>query len=191
MIFRLIRIALLGLAICGATPLLAQETEAPLNSQKIYTVGFAQDTMSNDWRAAQVNEVKRELDKYPEIRFIVTDAKGSSARQGFDFERLANEGVDILITSPRDVRSMTPVVEEVMKRGIPVILLSRRIMSDDYTTFIGADDREIARAAARHLAQELNGKGRVVMLKGVATATTAIARAEGFIEEMRNHPGIE
>ncbi|MCW8888020.1 MAG: substrate-binding domain-containing protein, partial [Gammaproteobacteria bacterium] len=171
--------------------LLAQETEAPLNSQKIYTVGFAQDTMSNDWRAAQVNEVKRELDKYPEIRFIVTDAKGSSARQGFDFERLANEGVDILITSPRDVRSMTPVVEEVMKRGIPVILLSRRIMSDDYTTFIGADDREIARAAARHVAQELNGKGRVVMLKGVATATTAIARAEGFIEEMRNHPGIE
>ncbi|HEA26216.1 MAG TPA: LacI family transcriptional regulator [Ectothiorhodospiraceae bacterium] len=185
---KFIRLVVAVLALLASAPLLSQERG---NSQKIYTVGFAQDTMSNDWRAAQVNDVKRVLEKHPNIRFISTDAKGSSARQAFDFERLANDGADILITSPRDVRAMTPVVSEVMKRGIPVVLLSRRIMSDDFTTFIGADDREIAREAGRYLAKELNGKGRVVMLRGVLTATTAIARTEGFIDEMKNHPGIE
>ncbi|MDH3353990.1 MAG: substrate-binding domain-containing protein [Chromatiales bacterium] len=184
-------ITIIAFSILAGGSLVSAEETDKASAQKIYTVGFAQDTLSNDWRAAQVNEVKRELEKHPNIRFIVTDAKGSAARQTFDFERLADEGADILVTSPRDVRSMTPVVADVMKRGIPVILLSRRIMSDDFTTFIGADDREIARKAARYLAKELKGKGRVVMLKGVATATTAIARAEGFIEELKNYPGIK
>lgn len=183
-----IKVMVAILSLLGSGSPLSQERAT---SQKVYTVGFAQDTMSNDWRAAQVNDVKRVLDKHPNIRFIFTDAKGSSARQAFDFERLANDGADVLITSPRDVRAMTPVVSEMMRRGIPVVLLTRRIMNDDFTTFIGADDREIAREAARHLAKELNGKGRVVMLKGVPTATTAIARAEGFIEEMKNYPDIE
>lgn len=147
--------------------------------------------MSNEWRAAQVNDVKRVLDQHPNIRFIYTDAKGSSARQGFDLERMANEGVDILITSPRDVRSMTPIISELMKRGIPVILLTRRTMNDNFTAFIGADDREIAISAAHYLANELNGKGKVVMLQGVPTATTAIARAEGFVETLKGYPGIE
>ena len=184
----IVKLLIVAFLLLDSTSVLAQDS---LASQKIYTVGFAQDTMSNDWRAAQVNDVKRVLDNYPNIRFIYTDAKGSSARQIFDFERLANEGADILITSPRDVRMMTPIVSDVMKRGIPVILLTRRILSDDFTTFIGADDREIARNAARYLAKELNGEGRVVMLQGVPTATTAIARAEGFIEEMSNYPGIK
>jgi len=186
-----IEMVVIALSLLGSSSLpSAAELEQP-SPQKVYIVGFAQDTMSNEWRAAQVNEVKQVLDKHPHIRFIVTDAKGSSTRQNLDVERLAKEGVDILMTSPRDFRTMTPVVKRVMKRGIPVILLTRRILSDDFTTFIGADDREIARGAARYLARELNGKGRVVILKGVATATTTIARTEGFLEEMKNYPGIE
>ena len=41
------------------------------------------------------------------------------------------------------------------------------------------------------IAKRLNGKGRVVMFKGVATATTAIARERGFLEELKKYPEIE
>jgi len=183
-----VKLVLVAFVLLTSNPIFSQEKTS---SKKSYTVAFAQDTMSNDWRAAQVEDMKRVLEKQSNVRFIFTDAKGSSSRQAFDFERLANEGVDILVTSPRDVRAMTPVVSEMKRRGIPVILLTRRTMNDDFTTFIGADDREIAREAARYLAKELKGKGRVVMLKGIPTATTTIARAEGFFEEMKNQPGIE
>ncbi len=168
-------------------PLLAV-AEVP---QSTYVVGFAQDTMSNDWRAAQVNEMKQALANYPHIRFIHTDAKGSVARQIFDMERLAEQGVDVIVTSPRDVKAMTPAVSAIYKRGIPVVLLTRRILSDDYTTFIGADDRQIAREAAKEMAKRLGGKGRIIMLCGVPTATTAIARREGFLEALREYPQIK
>ena len=76
-------------------------------SPRLYVVGFAQDNMSNDWRAAQVNEMRRALAKYPNIRFIYTDAEGSASRQVLDMERLVEQGVDVIVTSPRDVEAMT------------------------------------------------------------------------------------
>jgi ribose transport system substrate-binding protein len=158
--------------------------------QRSYVVGFAQDNMSNDWRAAQVNEMKQALAEYPHIRFVHTDAKGSAARQVFDMERLAEQGVDVVVTSPRDVKAMTPAVSALHSQGIPVILLTRRILSEDYTSFIGADDRQIAAEAAREMAKRMKGKGRIVMLRGVPTATTAIARRDGFLDVLKSYPGM-
>ncbi len=167
----------------------------PLNlsaeeKQRIYTVGFAQDTMSNEWRAAQVNEMKAALAPYPFIRFIFTDAQGKALRQLFDLQSLAKQGVDILVTSPRDQSAMTPVITALSKET-PVVLLTRKTLNDAYTSFAGADDHAIARAAAKLMAQRLQGKGRVVMLKGVETATTAIARESGFLQELEKYPEIE
>ncbi|MEN8169110.1 MAG: substrate-binding domain-containing protein [Pseudomonadota bacterium] len=159
-------------------------------SQRHYVVGFAQDNMSNDWRAAQVNEMKQALEKYPFIRFVHTDAEGSAARQVLDMQRLVEQGVDVIVTSPRDVKIMTPAISAIYRKGIPVVLLTRRILSDDYTTFIGADDRQIARNAAEEMVTRLGGKGRIVMLQGVPTATTAIQRKKGFAEVIKAHPDI-
>jgi len=86
---------------------------------------------------------------------------------------------------------MTPVVTEAFNNGIPVILLTRKILNEQYTAFIGADDNQIARDAARYLADLLNGQGKVVMLEGVATASTAIQRTQGFLAEIKNYPGIQ
>ncbi len=160
------------------------------DEEKSYLVGFAQDTMSNDWRAAQVNEMKAALAPYPFIKFIYTDADGKGFRQAFDLQKLDRQGVDILVTSPRDQKAMTPVINALSKKK-PVVLLTRKPMNDGYTAFVGADDQDIAAKAASLIAEKLGGKGRVVMLKGVATATTAIAREQGFMAALKHYPGIE
>lgn len=177
---------LIWLFIIALTPLQVMSQEA----ERIYTVGFAQDTMSNDWRAAQVNEMKAALANYPFIRFRSTDAEGKGFRQAMDLQTLDREGADILVTSPRDQRAMTPVVAGLNKHK-PVILLTRKTMDEAFTAFAGADDYKIAQQAAKLIAERLKGRGQVVMLKGVATATTAIAREKGFLDEMNNYPQIE
>jgi len=158
--------------------------------KKVYKVGFAQDTMSNDWRVAQVNEMKAALEPYPFIQFIHSDAKGKALRQIHDLQMLDKQGVDILVTSPRDRAAMTPVIER-LNRKKPVVLLSRKPLKNEFTSFVGANDRAIAREAAKLIAKKLNGKGRVVMINGVMTATTAIERENGFVNELNNYPGIE
>lgn len=153
-------------------------------------VGFAQDTLGNDWRLAQVKGIEDGLAPYGNIRFIYTDGMGSTAKQIRDIEDMLASKVDILITSPRDARAMTPIIRKAYRQGIPVILLTRKIESDDYTTFIAPDDAVIARQAASYLAQQLRGKGKILMLQGVPSASTAIQRTNAFIEALQKYPGV-
>lgn len=161
------------------------------DNNKIYTVGFAQDTLANDWRKAQVNELAKQFKKHPNIKFIVTDAGGKSAKQIKDIEDLAYQKVDVLITSPRNGKISTPAISRIYKRGIPVVLITRKISTDDYTTLVSPDDYKIAGRAADFIAKKLSGKGNVLVLRGVPTATTAIARTKGFIEQIKKYPSIK
>ena len=176
-------IALLGILTALSCHAESQQVE------KTYVVGFAQDTMSNDWRAAQVNEMKKALAPFEYIKFVYTDAEGDGLRQASDLKKLQEQNVDFLVTSPRNQAIMTPVVSSINKLK-PVILLSRKTLNSEFTSFAGANDLAIARQAAKFIAEKLNGKGKVVMLSGVITATTAIARRDGFLEEIAKYPEI-
>lgn len=172
---------------CGCDGVVAAETA----KGKRWVVAFAQDTMANDWRAAQVRDLQKAFAAYPEIEFIYTDANGDTARQVQDIEKLAAWGVDVLITSPRDAELMREPIARVYRKGIPVILLSRRVNGDEFTQFITADNRAIGRQAAQYLARQLGGKGRVLVLQGVPTASSAIDRTAGFNETLKQYPGLK
>ncbi len=167
-----------------------QAAHSSEKSSKPWLVGFAQDTMSNDWRIAQVKELEREFKKHPSVKFFYTDAKGQTAKQIRDIEDMINMKVDVLITSPRDAKLMTPVISNAYQNGIPVVLISRRIESDDFTTYIHPDNRRIAVQAARYIAQKLEGKGKVFILQHIPTTTPAIQRTESFLQEIKKHKGI-
>jgi len=159
--------------------------------ERTYVVAFAQDTFANEWRKAQVAELREALEPYPFIRFLSSDGQGQTAKQILDIEDFITKGVDVLVTSPRDAKALTPVISRAYRQGIAVVLLTRQIEGDSYSIHIGADDRQIARQAARYMAEKLDGHGRVLILGGVPTASTAIARTEGFKQELANYPGME
>lgn len=175
-------------AACVLATTSAAAADAP--AKRKYLVGFAQDTMANDWRAAQVRDLQAALAGHPDIEFVYTDAKGDTARQAQDIEELAARGVDVLLTSPRDSEVLREPIARVYRKGIPVILLSRRVSGDEFTQFISADNRAIGRQAARYLAQRLGGKGRIFMLQGVPTASSVLDRTAGFEEELKKYPGL-
>jgi ribose transport system substrate-binding protein len=177
--------------LAGLCMLLALPASAEGPAKKKYVVGFAQDTLANDWRAAQVRDLKTALARYDDIEFVFTDAKGDAARQVQDLDDLAARGVDVLITSPRDAEMMREPIARAYRKGIPVILLSRRVAGNEFTQFISADNRAIGRQAARHLAKRLKGKGSILVLQGVATASSAVERTAGFEEELKKHPNLK
>jgi len=158
---------------------------------KITTVGFVQDNMANDWRRNQVVELQQALSKYPDVRFIYVDAKGSAARQVLETENMIDQGIDILVSSPQDSKLMKPVLDKAFKMGIPVILLTRNIKGGQYTTYISPDDYGIASKSAEIIAKRLNGRGNVIMIRGLATASTAKLRTEGFVDRIKDYPNLK
>jgi ribose transport system substrate-binding protein len=98
--------------------------------------------------------------------------------------------VDLLIVSPKEAAPLTEPVAEAYRKGIPVIVLDRRVLGDQYTCFIGADNKSIGQAAGRWIVGRLGGKGRVVELKGLMTSTPGQERHSGFREAIAGS-GIE
>lgn len=161
-----------------------------LNSNKIYTVAFSQDTLDNDFRLAQVKEVQKSLSKYPNIRFIYANAQANSALQIKQIEDFIHQKVDLLMASPYNEVTSTQIIETAYKRGIPVILIDRTIAGTKYTSYIHPDNKKIAIAATKYMVKKIKYKGRILLLKGVPTADPTRKRTEGFYEIIKNYPEI-
>lgn len=154
-------------------------------------IGFAQDTLSNDWRVAQVEEVKTEILKHKNLKLIVKNAKGKVSNQIKDIESFIEQKVDFIITSPINAQITSEVLKKAIENKIKVILISRGINTSDYTTFIAPDNKQIGRNAAVFLANKINYEGTILMLQGVQGATSTIQREEGFEETTKKYPKIK
>ncbi len=158
---------------------------------KEYKIGFAQDTLANDWRKAQVDEALKEASKYDYLDITIKDAKGSAASQILYIEQFIKDGYDYIISSPIEPTITSMVLKKAIDKGIKVILISRGIDSDDYTTFIAPDNYKIGEDAAHYLLKKMNYKGTVLMLQGVERATTSMLREEGFLDVAKEHKDIK
>lgn len=134
--------------------------------------------------------MQNELLYYPGLKLIIKDAQNNSKKQVEDIRELVNAGIDILIVSPNEAEPLTPIVSEVFKKGIPVIVIDRRIESEDYTAFIGANNYLIGKEAGRYAAKLLDGKGNVLEIWGLQGSSPARDRHKGFIEEINKFPDI-
>ena len=153
-------------------------------------IGFSQANLGEPWRVAMNAEVAAAAAKHLDVEVVYADAQQDNAKQVADVENFLRQKVDLLIISPNEAKPLTPVVKRAFESGIPVIVLDREIEGDTYTTFIGADNRAIGRAAGEFVAKVLGGKGDIVEIRGLPGSTPARDRSEGFREAIATHPDI-
>jgi ribose transport system substrate-binding protein len=160
-------------------------------SRAKYLVGFSQCNLGEPWRVAMNAQVVERAKAYPDMDIVYADAQQDNAKQVADVENFLQQRIDLLMISPNEARPLTPIVERVFARGIPVIVIDRGIEGDSYTVFVGADNREIGRAAGRLIARLLDGSGSVVEIKGLPGSPPARDRSEGMHEAIAAFPGIK
>ena len=154
-----------------------------------YVIGVSQCS-DDEWRHQQNMEMMREAGFYRDLQVVIRTAKDDSERQIQDIRRFLDEGVDLLVVSPNEAEPITPVVEEAYDRGTPVIVVDRKILSDKYTAYIGADNDGIGYAIGNYIAHSLNGQGTVVEITGLSGSTPAMERHAGFTRAISAWPGI-
>jgi ribose transport system substrate-binding protein len=160
---------------------------------KTFLIGISQCNLGEPWRVQMNAELARAAARHPQLRLVFKDAQNDSLRQRAQVEELKAQRVDVLIISPKEAAPLTKPVAEVYRQGTPVIVLDRAVDGDEYSTFIGADNRQIGREAGKLALEWLGGRGRIVELKGLMTSTPAQDRHRGFREglELDRHPSIQ
>lgn len=155
-----------------------------------YTIAVSQCS-EDDWRAQMNKEILREALFYPGVNIEVYQAHDDNVRQIQDIESLIKKKVDLLIVAPNEAEAITPVIEKVYDAGIPVILVDRKINSEKYTAYVGADNYEIGRRAGEYIADRLKGKGRVIEIAGLKGSTPAVERHRGMVEALKTAPDVQ
>lgn len=155
-----------------------------------WTIGMSQCNLGEPWRVQMNADIRKAAEAHPEIRVIFKDAQNDALRQSAHVDEFVRSGVNLIIISPKEAAPLTRPVSEAYRKGIPVIVLDRRVLGNDYTCFIGADNRRIGKAAGKWLAGVLKGKGKIVELKGLMTSTPGQDRHSGFTEGIKGG-GIE
>lgn len=159
--------------------------------EKTIVIGFSQNSGSAEWRKIMLDWMKRELTFHPNTELIYRDAKGNSEQQVRQIKELVSSGIDLLMVSPNEPLPLTTVVEEVYKKGIPVIVIERKIASSIYSSYVGADNYEIGLLAGNYIRNILNGRGNVIEITGIPKSTPAIERHKGFLDGIKSAPGIK
>lgn len=149
-------------------------------AKKSWTIGMSQCNLGEPWRQQMNADIKKAAEAHPELKVIFKDAQNDTRRQQTHIEEFVQQGVNLIIVSPKEAAPLTPAVAAAYKKGIPVIVLDRRVLGQDYTCFIGADNKKIGKAAGQYIAELLGGKGKVVELEGLMTSTPGQDRHSGF-----------
>lgn len=158
-----------------------------------FVIGMSQCNLGEPWRVQMNEDLKKAAAAHPEIKLVYKDAQNESLTQRAQVEELVDQGIDLLIISPKEAAPLTRPVSEAFKKGIPVIVLDRAVEGDDYSVFIGADNKKIGREAGKWIVKTLGGKGKIVELEGLMTSTPGQDRHAGFVEglELPKHPELE
>jgi len=160
---------------------------------KKLVVGFSQIGAESAWRTAETESIVSEAKKRG-VDLKLSDAQQKQENQIKALRSFVAQRVDAIILAPVVETGWQPVLREVKRANIPVILVDRGIKVPDqslYATLIASDFVQEGRMAAEWLAKKLNGKGNIVELQGTTGAAPAIDRKKGFEEGLAKYPGLK
>ncbi|MEW2379246.1 substrate-binding domain-containing protein [Micromonospora sp. NPDC047812] len=159
---------------------------------KDFLIGMSQANNAEPYRQVMNNDVQTAAKSVPGFTVVVSDAAQDNSKQVADVENFLTQKVDLLIISPNEAKPLTAVVRKAYDRGIPVIVLDRKVEGEAYTAFIGGDNVAIGRAAGEFYASTLlPAGGKVIEIAGLPGSTPAAERAQGFREGIAGNPKIE
>ena len=130
------------------------------SAQDVYTIGMSQCNLGEPWRVQMNADIKAAADKHANLKVVFKDAQNDTLKQRPHVEEFVSAGVDLIIISPKEAAPLTEPVAKAVDAGIPVIVLDRAVLGDQYTCFIGADNKKIGKAAGAVDRQEARRQGQ-------------------------------
>ncbi|TNC24600.1 ABC transporter substrate-binding protein [Amycolatopsis alkalitolerans] len=98
-----------------------------------------------------------------------------------------------LLIAPTDDTAMLAPIQQVANRGTKIVQVDTALKDSSLAvSSISSDNVAGGKLAAQTLAQLVGGKsGSVLVLDTIAGTSTTAARAQGFTDELKNHPNLK
>lgn len=124
------------------------------------------------------------------VTHYVPERADDAGQQAALLERALGERPDAMVVAPVHPTQLGAVLNRIAAAGVPMVGFISQLRDPPWVSFIGSDDRRLARELASTVFRKLAGKGDVVIVDGSGDSQTSLDRAQGFRDALGNFPGI-
>ena len=137
------------------------------------------------WLGAISKNAEEAADQFDDVDFRLLEAADSDS-QAQQIEQVISDKPDALVVLPQDGEALTPVAQKAENAGIPVVNVDRLFSAPDAATAtILGDNYQIGVGAADYISEELDCKGTVVEIQGLAGISVTEERSKGFTDQLK------
>jgi len=128
----------------------------------------------------------------PGVELIMVDSKEDVATQLGQVENFVAQGVDAIILIPANTDATDPMTKAAVDAGIPLVYVNRKPANlPEGVAYAGSDSIVAGTLQMEWIAEQLEGKGNVVIMNGNLSQEAAQQRTAGVKEVAAKFPDIK
>jgi inositol transport system substrate-binding protein len=128
----------------------------------------------------------------PNVELVMVDSKEDVATQLAQVENFVTQKVDAIVVIPANTDAADPMTKAAQDAGIPLVYVNRLPSNlPEGVSYVGSDSIQAGIMQAEWLAEQLGGKGNVVIMNGNLAQEAAQKRTEGEKQVFAKFPDIK
>jgi ribose transport system substrate-binding protein len=167
----------------------------PAYAQKKVVLGVSIPAATHSFMAGVVywaNQAKADLEKAnPGLEVIVKTASGAPEQANQLQDLMTISKINALVVLPFESAALTKPVAQIKGKGVYVTVVDRGLTDTSaQDAYVSGNNTTFGSIPAEYLAKALNGKGNVVVMRGIATNIDN-ERNDAFNGALKAFPGIK
>src|ERR1700741_2999488 len=179
-----------GIAIAAASP--AGNRNHATHAGKL-KIALSNSFIGNTWRLEMENTFKAACKMQPfktEVSCSVYNSGNDVGKQTQQISNLISQGVDAIVIDAASPTGLNGIVKQACARGILVISFDN-IVTNKCGLTVNPDQVKFGQLGGQFLANQLHGKGNIVMVTGVAGTSVDTDRNNGVESVIKKYPNMK
>ena len=177
------KLAAIMMSLILCTSLLVGCSQKSSNNTK--KIGLIVSTLNNPFFVDLKSGIESEAKKLG-YNVVVLDSQNDPAKEVSNMEDISVKNVDVVLLNPVDSDSAIASVMVANNLDLPVITVDRAANGGKVVSHVASDNVEGGKMAAQYVVDQLDGKGNIVELEGIAGSSATRDRGAGFDNEIKN-----
>jgi ribose transport system substrate-binding protein len=182
----------LTLAAAGAAGVIGspQRTAA---AEKTYKIYLSNNFVGNDWRQQMLRSAALAVKKPPlagRVDLTIENVETATQAQINSLANIIRAKPDAIVIDASSGTALNPTIEKACAAGIVVVSFDQ-VVTADCAYKLESNFDVMSHNQAAWMATVLNGKGKILMDRGLAGAPISERLVKGFEDVLKDYPGIE
>lgn len=187
---------LLWLSLCACLISACGPSSSNIEDDTVKIAVIPKGTTHEFWRSIHAGAKKAEQELNEAGKQVEIIWKGPLKEDDRDqqiqlVENFTTRRVNGIVLAPLDAQALVRPVENAQQSGIPVVVIDSGLQSESYVSFVATDNLKGGEMAGHFMAEQLGGKGKVILLRYAVGSASTENREKGFLKALESHPEIE